>query len=167
VTNKNFLGIPIDGNITRAKRTPQRPREEFEPLVRTLLEDPYIAEFGWHQYTPYFNDGDPCVFGATGLWVRTRDDAGRADPSDDEDYDEDDTERLALWGTHPSLGSEEGWGDDRRYVGDREQLWRAATTLSSGIESGAFDDVLLSLFGDHARVTVRKDRVVVDEYSHD
>jgi hypothetical protein len=168
VTSKNFLGIPIDGDITSAKRTPQRPHEEFEPLVRALLEDPYIVEFGWHQYTPYFNDGDPCVFGASSVWVRTQDDISQPDSSDDENWEEeDDTERLALWSTHPSLGSEEGWGDDRRYVGGQERLWRAAKALSSGVESGAFDDVLLSLFGDHARVTVHKDRVVVDEYSHD
>jgi len=23
---------------------------------------PYLASFSWKQYTPYFNDGDPCIF---------------------------------------------------------------------------------------------------------
>lgn len=159
----NFLGIPIDGTIQRAdRRVQQRPREEFEPLVRALLDDPYIVEFGWRQYTPYFNDGDPCIFSAYGAWVRTQDQAAG---SDGEDFEYDSL--SADYGTHPSLGGEEGWGADRHYVGARESQWRVANAFTKAIDSGEFHDVLLDLFGDHCQVTVSRTGITVHEYSHD
>lgn len=37
-------------------------------LCRTLmLEFPIVTELGWTQYTPYFNDGDECIFSFHGL----------------------------------------------------------------------------------------------------
>jgi hypothetical protein len=163
-TATNFLGIPIDGDINRAdKRTPQRPREDFEPIIKALLDDEYFVEFGWRQYTPYFNDGDPCVFGASGAWVRTQDDS----PADEDEDDEDPEEFDITYGTHPTLGGTEGWGADQRYVGTRETQWRVAKALGDAIEGGEFDHVLIDLFGDHCRVTVRRTGITVDEYSHD
>ena len=169
-TTANFLGIPIDGDITRPRAgKTQRPREEFEPLVKALLDDPFIVEFGWRQYTPYFNDGDPCVFSASGAWVRTanepKQDAGQ---DDEDDYDEDDTESLEIsYGTHPTLGGQEGYGDNARYVGTRESQWRTSRALADAVEDGEFDHVLLDLFGDHATVKVSRTGITVDSYEHD
>ncbi len=71
-----FLGIPVEGDITYgAKRADQRPMSDLETLILALHVDPEIHDFGWTQSTPYFNDGDPCVFGADSFWVRTNADA--------------------------------------------------------------------------------------------
>ena len=35
-------------------------QKEFDAL---FIEYPEIGKIEWTQYTPYFNDGDPCVFG--------------------------------------------------------------------------------------------------------
>jgi hypothetical protein len=79
---RNFLGIPIDGEISRGdKRTPQRPLSELEPLIRAVLDDDTIHSFGWRQYTPYFNDGDACVFRVGEVWVRTTADVERPEPT--------------------------------------------------------------------------------------
>lgn len=146
----NFLGIPIDGEITRSThRRNQRPIEEFEPTVRALLEDDQVVEFGWRQYTPYFNDGDECIFSGYGLWVRLTADA--ESPKDDED--EDDYENLELWGRDAL----------RRGTVLGDKAW----ALESAINGGEFDSVLLELFGDHAEVKVRKDGISVNYYSHD
>lgn len=68
----NFLGIPIDGDIGRGeKRANQKPLTELEPLIRALLDDDGMVEFGWRQYTPYFNDGDACTFRVGEPWFRT------------------------------------------------------------------------------------------------
>lgn len=169
-TTTNFLGIPIDGDINRAgDRKTQRPREEFEAIITTLLDDPFFVEFGWTQYTPYFNDGDPCTFDASGFWIRTESDGEpRVDSEDDEDdYDEDDTDRLQISYTdHPTLGTENGY-PIRVYVGTRESQYRVACAASDAVEGGEFDDVLLGLFGDHAAVKVTRSGITVDEYSHD
>lgn len=164
--SRNFLGIPISGEISAGNPTvEQYPREQFEPLVKALLDDPFVVEFGWHQYTPYFNDGDPCVFGAGELWVRTQDD------TDDEDEDYYDRhESLTLGYKHPTLGGTVGYawrGEEVKYVGNHEELWSKAKKLDSAIQGGHFDNVLLELFGDHAEIIVRRTGISVDEYSHD
>lgn len=178
----NFLGIPIDGDITKGdRRAAQRPLADLEPLIRAVLADDYINSFGWTQYTPYFNDGDPCVFSVGEPWFRTVDDvkgktAGTDD--DDEDYDSDDYSFGIGYGGHPTLGKQDykwdnshDWENRRKiygsYEGHHQSSFMVCSALADALNSGAFEDVLLEAFGDHARVTVRKDRISVDEYSHD
>ncbi|MBX9392229.1 hypothetical protein K4749_01110 [Streptomyces sp. TRM72054] len=159
---RNFLGIPVQGDITPgATRVEQKPLEDLQPILQAVLDDPTIVEFGWRQYTPYFNDGDPCEFSAHGLWVRT---------TDDEDADEDE---LEMWG-HRSLGKVSGHRDQATgewvtdpYQGPDEARYLRCKELEKAVEGGAFEVVLLKAFGDHAEVTVRRDGIEVEFYSHD
>ncbi|MBC2903190.1 hypothetical protein [Streptomyces cupreus] len=165
-TTRNFLGIPVQGDITPgATRVEQKPIEELQPILQAVLDDPTIVEFGWRQYTPYFNDGDPCEFSAHGLWVRTTAD------EDAEEYE------LEMWG-HRTLGKvTTEWADDpetkRRvvvsetYEGPDGARYRRCKALGDAIDCGAFELVLLEAFGDHAEVTVRRDGIEVEFYSHD
>lgn len=177
----SFLGIPVDGDITRGdKRVPQKPLSELEPLMRAVLADEYIDSFGWTQYTPYFNDGDPCVFSVGEPWFRTVDDVkGRPAGSDEDDYDGEDDDSFSVgYGTHPSLGRQDyeydnprDWENRRKiygpYQGNRQESFTVCAALNDAINSGAFEDVLLEAFGDHARVTVRASGITVDSYEHD
>jgi hypothetical protein len=211
----NFLGIPIDGDITRGdKRVPQRPLSELEPLIRAVLDDPTMHSFGWTQYTPYFNDGEPCVFGVNEPWFRTVEDVEKADRSariqkrnagiaamrvavdagtlhpdvlaraeedaaaededDDPDYEDRDELTVGYSYGHPTLGKRERtFNFDTRhydvgaYVGPDEDRYDRVFALSLALAGGAFEDVLLDAFGDHAEVTVTRDGITVREYSHD
>jgi len=173
-TTRSFLGIPVTGDIsTAATRVEQRPIEEFAPLVQALLDDETIIDFGWRQYTPYFNDGDPCEFGAHSLWVRTVEtqdtDAHREFP--DAGYDYFDT-----W-NHPALGSREHRWEydvvgkperiDLGYTGPNEARYDRCKALETAIEGGAFDNVLMAAFGDHARIWVKRDGITIEFYEHD
>lgn len=41
----------------------------FTEMASELFKDnPTLVSFGWTQYTPYFNDGDPCVFRCNGSY---------------------------------------------------------------------------------------------------
>lgn len=164
---KNFLGIPIEGDITKSnKRAEQKPVEEFTPLVQALLDDPTIVEFGWYQYTPYFNDGEPCVFSAGELWVRLT--------TSPEDADTVDLSlRYPSERVEPHLGEEKiKWIKkyseyETEYEGPDEERFQRALALHNAIDSGQFDDVLMDTFGDHAGVTVKRDRIAVEFYEHD
>ena len=152
-TTRNFLGIPVDGDIHHDSvyRAAQRPVEDLHPALQAVLDDPNVVEFGWTQYTPYFNDGDPCEFSVYGLWLRTPEDVG---------YDDN---RYALeLDDHRTMG---GYNSVRakKYQG----TWDTARALDNLIQSGAFNEVLLETFGDHAYITVRKDKIEVEAYSHD
>lgn len=175
-----FMGIPISGDIERNSRrtTVQRPKNELGLLVQALTDDVDIVEFGWHQYTPFFNDGDVCEFSVYDLWVQTRWDAER---------DEDDPEQRYVSDYHPTLAEntytdiptgrfdQDRWGRhyevketitsvNPHYDADRLERCKA---LDSAISSGAFDNALMDLFGDHANITVRRDGITVDYYDHD
>ena len=169
-TTRNFLGIPVEGDINEGeKRAHQKPIEDFQPILQAVLNDSTITEFGWQQYTPYFNDGDPCTFSAYGTWVRTTSDPEDADPNDlDVDYN------------HATLGQMDGgeWVADpgnsgrRKKVGDTYEgpdkaRFDRVKALSRAIDSGEYLDVLLDAFGDHARITVRRDGIEVEFYEHD
>lgn len=159
---RNFLGIPVEGDYTQGSaRIDQKSIEEFQPILQAVLDDPSVIEFGWRQYTPYFNDGEPCTFSVYGLWVRT---------TDDEDGDEDD---LEMWG-HRSLGKVSGHRDESTgdwvkdpYEGPDEARFLRCKALEAAVEGGHFETVLLDAFGDHAAITVRRDGIQVDFYDHD
>jgi len=150
--------MTISGNIYRHDRKNQKPQAEFEKFVQAMLDDPFIRSFGWRQYTPYFNDGDTCVFSAGGLWVLTT-----ADPEDAEVGGWDDEYNIDAYSTHPTLGGYE----DKKYVGSHEDSYASADKLSDAVENGEFDNVLLNLFGDHASVTITRDGITVDTCEHD
>lgn len=115
-------------------------------------------------------------------WFRTVDDVKpKAADSDDEDEDYDDEDDYSFqigYSGHPTLGKQDyGWDnasdwDNRRkiygpYEGSHEASFLACRALSDAMNSGAFEDVMLEAFGDHARVTVKASGITVDEYSHD
>ena len=171
-TGTNFLGMPVSGDITQgSSRVDQKPLEELAPLFQALIDDPTILRFGWRQYTPYFNDGDTCEFGVHGLWVRT---TAEPDGSVDEYGDEYEDGYSLDADYHPSLGKvKSDWDSERReyvnrrYEGPDEDRYNRCQALDTALQSGAFENELLEHFGDHAMVTVRKDGIEVEFYSHD
>lgn len=142
---KNFLGIPVEGDIyTRDKRAQQRPVGEFGPILQKALETPGLSAIRWRQYTPYFNDGDPCEFRTGDVTLRFED-----SPEVAGDYED---------------GFEDSWSlrynEDPRYTDTLNELARA-------VGGREFYDVLIDAFGDHAEVTVTKDKIDVEYYEHD
>src|ERR1044072_5669755 len=46
-----------------AEQTQQIAQEVFNSGAKAVFADnPIIESFAWTQYTPYFNDGEPCIF---------------------------------------------------------------------------------------------------------
>lgn len=201
-TDKTFFGIPIEGDIRFAESpVKQRPLEDLQPLLQALLDDPTIKWFGWRQYTPYFNDGEPCVFSVDeALMVSlTPDPRSRQQPQADDnrcsscgtalydeswfchscgtkqlrdDVDDDEDEDEDIWDGveynkllgHRNNSWEKSPGV---YTGPDEERYDRCLALEQALASGAFDDVLLEHFGDHAVVTVSREKITVKEYSHD
>jgi len=117
-------------------------REDGEKLVlaevqKVFDENPKLLAVCWNQWAPYFNDGDPCIFGVHEMYA-TFGQAG-----------EGETERLALDATtvdglRESCGRWEGWEDS----GSDEQC-DAADLISARIND---EDLLQSVFGDDCQV---------------
>ena len=54
----------IEGSIYQRNKpnVPQEGPEEFLAAIDALLGVDGVESIVWDQYTPYFNDGDPCEF---------------------------------------------------------------------------------------------------------
>ncbi len=155
-----FSGLAINGNIVYgADKKEQKSEEEFLAVLQPVLDDPTIAAVAWKQYTPYWNDGDPCVFHAYMYGASIQ---GEYDYEEDDELDEfppySDEGRAAL--------GYRGYG--KEYEGPDEARYDRLGELRKAIDSGSFDDVLLKKFGDHALVkVVPKDGIYIDFYTHD
>lgn len=173
-----FLGIPIDGStIAGSQGVTQQPVEEIQPLLQAVLDDHGIAEFGWRQYTPYFNDGEPCVFGICDVWFLTPEDTENEEDrkhreEDPYGWEEDHhysgkkgfAEHLTVWNhdTDRTPGSRQV--PNPRHDHDRYQRCRE---LSNALTGGHFDTAMLAKFGDHATITITRETIRVEFYDHE
>lgn len=119
----------------------------FKEEVNNLFAKyPELEYFTWVQYTPHFNDGDPCVFRGP-FSFETVKVAGK--------------EALREWEIH------EGFTNWRGEIieGSNEDLLHISNDIESILDLP--DDVWLTLFGDHAEVKATRDGFTVEEFSHD
>lgn len=177
------FGIPMRGEPRKGRsgHVNQRPLSDLRPVFEALLADERVIEFGWSQYTPYFNDGDVCEFSVGDPWIRTVD-----------DEDVDDYYDLQINSTHPTLGGME-WRKmtDEEYalkvIEYKNKGWRGEPynydyfTKPGGakypdllelakkldVDAAEYEDAMYDAFGDHAQVTVTKAVIQIDEYDHD
>lgn len=133
----------------------------FEKEAKNLIEELGIRSFSWTQYTPYFNDGDACVFRVNvwhgeGIYINGVNSYGE---SEDEDGD--------LIPDLPGRPNEDLYATDpEEYARQRLVFEEPFRKLGSFIEQWQEED-LLFMFGDHAIVTVTKDGIETDDYQHD
>lgn len=116
-----------------------------------------LKSFGWLQYTPYFNDGDPCEFGVCcdRDWDMTLNGVCERDFEDEVFYELDqktNKELKELYEEHPTLKP-------------IKNLQEVVDFIPKFIYS--FEEEILELLGE-GLITIHKDgKVTVDEYSHE
>lgn len=113
-----------------------------EVFKEFFAQNPEIQSLKWEQYTPHFNDGEPCVFRIYSLRVCKDLESEEGDYEDGylTTYDLDDTKDLVLIAN--------------------------ITQLEETLE--LIEDTLAAEYGDGSVITISKDGTVeVDEYDHD
>lgn len=128
----------------RAEATKQA-KETLGPALQQFLKDnPEVKSVAWSQYTPYFNDGEPCVFRIQGIYFMK---------IELEDFNFDvleGDEQIRTW---------------RKEDGVSESTYNACVELEKML--GGAEEVLEAVFGDHVYVIVTNKGVDVQEYEHD
>lgn len=132
---------------------------EFTELSKELFEKyPELKSFGWAQYTPYFNDGEECVFAA-------RTDRETIYINGVNEWDDDELVEGAL-DLHKLA-------EDQEYK-DGKFIPKAHDAKAKKIVSAVYkflqsfdNDFLKEAFGDHVKVTVTADKTDIDDYQHD
>jgi len=129
----------------------QIEREGKEALKTVFLEMfqscPEVLAVRWSQYTPYFNDGDPCVFMALDFRYEL---AGAVAPKYGSDGDDDEPKSYELYSLR------------------NNDAFRSLSARLKRFEKESRDqEVMRSVFGDHVRVTATRLGFEVEEYEHD
>lgn len=151
-TTNQVFGIPVEGEPDHGyqrKSVEQKPLSELEPLLRAVLEHEEVGAIRWNQYTPYFDDGNPCVFSLGEVFVRI----GEYSEEYDEDFDD--------WDYRG--GFQDSW--DLKNSEVNPALVRAVTNLSENFDH--FELALKEVFGDHAEITVTKEKIILESCDHD
>lgn len=104
--------------------------------------NPTIRAVGWQQYTPYFNDGEECVFGVNDFVFATEDVDPKKEPQEDN-------------GPWRSTYGRSGSSAEGEAV---KGLYRKLNEV---------DGILKAAFGDHVSVVATREGFHTFEYKHD
>lgn len=130
----------------------QTAKDAFAEQSKPLFEKyPQILSISWTQYTPHFNDGDPCTFRCYNDYPSVKF-AGEV-----VDADEDES----------GYGTEVGTWDIKcdREAG-RTELADAKQAVIDFLAAFS-DETYGEMFGDGVRVIVTADKTKTEEYDHD
>jgi hypothetical protein len=134
-------------------------QDAFKAGLKEFFDEfPEVTAIQWYQYTPYFNDGDECVFRVGEPAFYTGGNPGAANEYDEEDYEPREGEPRTF-----KLGRYD-WGSG---LEPSPELRRAADELSEAIQSDEFESILLALFDNHVTVTATPNSITTTGYSHD
>lgn len=156
MSNENLtIDRPINGDVSRftSSRVEQGTAAEFLAELDAVLAVEGVEAVRWEQYTPYFNDGDACVFSTYELGVKF---AGEDTAGDYEDG------YLDGW----SIGYKDTKGE-YPYRPDSVSNEQAVAFNEAKPNLARYEDVLRENFGDPAQVTATTSGFDVEFYEHD
>lgn len=150
----------------------QKLNEDFKESIKTIFEsffaaNPEVYAFAWTQYTPYFNDGEPCEFGVNEIYAYKDTDAVREAINDND---------TALY-----YGEVNESEDDEDVVNTRDRTYDSHAKKMVPVKLvqyeqntadliralNDFNDEFEYAFGDHVGVIVTRDGIDVQDYDHD
>jgi hypothetical protein len=166
VSDPTFAGRRIEGEVNRYSdgMKPQHDVEDYLNALDNLLNMDGVVSVRHEQYTPYFNDGEPCVFsaGEARVLLTEEADAYLRSITGDQCSDYDDGFRseydLRIYDSNK-----------RAYEAIPEfmRVLEALRHYNSVLGSGHHDQILNEKFGDPSVVTADKNRFDVVFYDHD
>ncbi len=146
------FGKPVTGEKQYYTESlpPQGDPDEIRQALDDLFSHEEIEAIRWEQYTPYFNDGEPCEFGVHEASIKL---VGDDDGGDYEDGFVD------LW----------SYRYKRRNLGQNGySKWEGdADRVSDLIGNGRHEVFMHETFGDPAQVTATREGFSIEFYEHD
>ncbi len=153
----------LEEKIQEIEKQIKRDGEQImkELFIELFNELPKVQAVRWAQYTPYFNDGDPCIFNVYEPEFKV--DAPEIDSGEryhDDDYDDEDSGYQYGDSDYPWITP---W-----YNGIHENPeWEGLKIFNNALCSNTMERVCLAIFGDHSEVVATRDGFDVTEYYHE
>ena len=156
-------------------------RKNFDAAVKMLFnQHPKLESFAWSQYTPSWNDGDECVFSAntSDIEINGEEDLNTYWLSEklkkiknkkktlselEKKLVEAKSKKGEDWRVEQIKNEIKELDDDPVEIQEKLEMTEAVTSVLDCMSN----DMLLEMFGDHARVVVTADGAEVEAYEHD
>lgn len=149
---------------SKKKEFQEKMQTEFKKSVAEYFKKyPIVEGIVWSQYTPYFNDGDECVFRVGDPNLVLKEEAYEAFPEDQKEffYQEDyhfkklDLDNKGLVGISISYRAK-----DSEFIKDTNEVF--------SLWNSDIDDIFKAMFDDHVCVYLKNNgEVVVQDIDHD
>jgi hypothetical protein len=172
---------PVFGTVNHSymQEKEQYPAANLEALFDNAWANGVTA-IVWNQYTPYFNDGETCVFSPSCEGVYSIQDISEStierapayDIDDENDYDDDgEPTDNGPWlsaneYTYVRKASAKGYDYERVEIEQTKESLSVAA-VKKAINSGNYNSVLLKNFGDHAKVVATPNGFYVEYFEHE
>jgi hypothetical protein len=169
-----ILGRPIVGDVTSGGKRYRIEQWDEERLLADIdavfAADPRIAAINWRQYTPYFNDGDPCEFSCylndDGVVALDKVPTYWAwDEATGEDDEEIETRTTSYYSGKELVWNEENNKWDWVEIALSDERDKAMQTLIENWQH--YEDVCREHFGEHSQVIATREGFQVEFYEHD
>lgn len=137
-------------------------QRQFQKEAQTLFKDvtkeffelnPSVKAIVWTQYSPYFNDGDECVFGVN-CATFTNDEDGEIS------WGEYDGDKEGIW-----TYGDDCYSDDSPLPEDFNPS--ACDAFDRMLQSSEMEDVMEAMFGNHVKVIATREGFDVQDFDHD
>jgi hypothetical protein len=152
MTDKQFNSLDdlIDLKDAYEKKVSECGKELLKKEFRNFFEaTPEVESVRWTQYTPSFNDGDPCVFQMGELQYKS---AEREVTEENEDEDDGDEDGEGFRGCYWYNGKSDVSKDTQKKLEKLENLINRT------------QDVMELVFGDGVEITASQDGFETEEY---
>jgi DNA repair exonuclease SbcCD ATPase subunit len=182
--NVNQIKTKLNEIQKQIEKLEKQAHKESSKLISKGFKEifkkhPTLESFSWTQYTPYFNDGDECVFSAHTDYISIN-----GSEQDESTYElrqfldtlHNPKKEIARLQKRIEECKKEKYSygyleDEIKSIesGSIEETRNKLAILEdiSQILSSIDDDCYKSIFGDHVRVTVTKDGWSTESYEHD
>ena len=178
---KTLGGRPITGDIGNtniSKPVEQWGEEKFiELLDAVFAANERVAALGWYQYTPSFNDGDPCVSPVGTERLIVFDEVPHSINYDTVIFDEDEYEEvypgddprvttvrdLRGPGAYETRNGKWDWYPENPDA-PIDPLYTAGNAFYNALDGGHFDHLIQEHFGDGSQIIATRDGFDVGYY---
>jgi hypothetical protein len=160
------------------KQVQKELQAEFSGALNELFDTyPFVKSLSFTAYTPFFNDGDTCEYNVHHDNCEFN---GYDEYKDEPQGDGVNVLRLArktIYVEEPNPGYDPlnlGWGSHRNKTHwvkkpnpDFNPLYKEAVDAFREALAVVDDDNWMDMVGDHVKVTITRNGIETDEYSHD
>jgi hypothetical protein len=150
--NLSELNQTIETKLEEVNRLIQEEGKKVlgEAFKEFFAANPAVKAIKWTQYTPYFNDGDPCEFSSNASYADILLGIPKEMVNSDNFYVNDEEDEVSTWVDTKGTSETKGIDEFLESLGNVK------------------DRIYLAIFGDHTEVTAHVNgEFTVEEIDHD